>query len=484
MKRKISTIILIAMLAGCVACGDTVPDNDEQSTSELEESTAAVETSVRDTLVLEDFGKYEFNIFGVTQAFAGDYLDVTEETGEPISDNVYKRNRAVENDYNIVLKFHSIDWNEGSNKIREIILAGDDTYDLLTCVHLSIAQLMADNYFVDWKTLPEIDLSRSCYVGAANETYSIGNKMPLLFGDFMETNFMRCWNFLFNKRLIEEYKLEDPYKVVDDGRWTMDYLIQVTRDIYSDLDGNSVMDENDMYGLTTDRLATLDGFTRSLKMSGIKKDKDNLPELDFWKESTVTAYEKLYTLYYESPGTYASEENMTHVENIFSVGRSVFAASRIDFVMKDAVRNMKDDYGIIPYPKLEESDDYATYLSGTFSAQMIGVTQPESDLHRTALITQALNAYSHEYVTPAIVETTLKTKAARDEESIRMVNLVFDKRQYSFDSIDEGGFAFSPLQTVRTLIGAKKSKDIASYYASREKSAKAWIEKIIKAFEQ
>lgn len=482
MKRKISLLLLISLLAGCVSCGDSSSTNNETTVNETNAATGALETSVADTLEIEDFNNYEFNIFGVTQAFAGDYLEVAEENGDIIQDNVYKRNRMVENDYNVNLKFETVDWGDGSNKIRELILAGDNTFDLFTCVHLSIASLMADNYFIDWKLLPEIDLSRSCYVQAANETYSIGDKMPLLFGDFMETNFMRCWSFLFNKRLIEEYKLENPYTVVDEGRWTVDYLIKVTRDIHNDLDGNSTMDENDMYGLTTDRLATLDGFSRSLKMSGIKKDKDNLPVLDYWKENTVTAFEKLYSLYYESAGTYASKENMTHVENIFAVGRSVFASTRLDFIMKEAMRDMKDDYGVIPYPKLEEADDYATYLSGTFSAQMIGVIQPEANLHRTALITQALNAYSHEYVTPSIVETTLKTKTARDDESIRMVNLVFDKRQYSFDSIDEGGFKLSPINTVRALIGSRQTKDIASYYASQKDSAQAWVDNIIEAF--
>lgn len=112
---------------------------------------------------------------------------------------------------------------------------------------------------------------------------------------------------------------------------------------------------------------------------------------------------------------------------------------------------------------------------------MIGVNQPEADRERTGVITQALNAYGHEYVIPSICEITLKTKTTRDDDSVRMMNLIFDSRQYSFDSIDENGFPFSPLKSVRSLLSGK-SKDIASYYAKNQNAAEEWIDNIIVTF--
>ena len=100
----------------------------------------------------------------------------------------------------------------------------------------------------------------------------------------------------------------------------------------------------------------------------------------------------------------------------------------MDFMMNEKVRAMKDDYGVLPYPKLTEEQEYTTYLSGTYSAQMIPVTQPSGDYERTGIITQALNAYGHEYVIPEIFETTLKTKLTRDEDSVRMLKLITDSR--------------------------------------------------------
>jgi hypothetical protein len=150
--------------------------------------------------------------------------------------------------------------------------------------------------------------------------------------------------------------------------------------------------------------------------------------------------------------------------------------------MKEAMREMKDDYGVIPYPKLDESGEYATYLSGTFSAQMVGISQPESDYARTGTIVHALNVYSHEMVIPAIMDITLKTKTTRDEDSIRMMDLIFESRRFSFDSLDESNFMLSPYKSIRTLIGTDCTKDIASHYAANEAGAKEWIQGMMDAF--
>lgn len=151
--------------------------------------------------------------------------------------------------------------------------------------------------------------------------------------------------------------------------------------------------------------------------------------------------------------------------------------------MNAEIRDMKDDYGVLPYPKLDEqTEGYRTYLSGTFSAQMISVNQPETNWERTGTITEALNAYSREFVIPAIYEVTLKTKTSRDERSVEMLDLILDSRAYSFDSCDEVNFPLSPTRTLRSLIGSAKSKDITSYYASVKTQAQEWVDKMIETY--
>ena len=54
---------------------------------------------------------------------------------------------------------------------------------------------------------------------------------------------------MFNKAIAEEYALEDFYTLVNDGKWTFDKFGEIIRSVSNDLNGDSVMDENDQYGL-------------------------------------------------------------------------------------------------------------------------------------------------------------------------------------------------------------------------------------------
>lgn len=479
--RLLCLMLLCGLLASCGSEGSpsTTVGNDSAS------NTAPESTSALDALPSADYGGVDFTIFGERQTTLSDYFDVEEQTGEAIDDAVWKRNRTVEDKYKINLVFHLQDWGKdlSTETIRTLTLAGDDTYDLFTATHLYLGSVIAENYFVDWKKIPNVNLDADWYVKNANETFSIGDNMPLLFGDFMESNILRCWHFVFNKRLADECGLEDLYKVVDEGRWTVDYLRTATKDLMRDLNGDTTPDENDFYGFATDKLACLDAFSRSLGLNAITKDKDNLPVLSYYNEKVVSAFEKVYDLYWNSVGTFVSTQSLAHINTLFAENRAVIAAFRIDQLMNAEIRNMTDDYGVLPYPKSEEGEGgYGTYLSGTFSAQMISINKPESEYAKIGMITEALNAYSQEYVTPAIYEVTLKTKTSRDERSIEMLDLILDSRQYSFDSCDESNFPLSPIKTLRTLIGGSKSKDIASYYASNENAAEEWVQTMIDAY--
>ena len=109
--------------------------------------------------------------------------------------------------------------------------------------------------------------------------------------------------------------------------------------------------------------------------------------------------------------------------------------------------------------------------------------QAEEAYDMIGTVTQALNAYSCDYVTPAIYKITLKTKNVHDEDSVRMLDMIRANRRYSFDACDEAQFPLAPGYSVRYLIGGQKTKDIASYYKKNEKKAQKWIDDIISAYE-
>lgn len=476
LKKLICLILCGIMLLSAAACAKGI----SADTAVSETETVPAETSVADMLKKSNFEGHNFTILGEVMR---DYYTATELNGEVINDAVYTRNAKVEELYNVTLDYNLVEWKQATPIIQNLTMADDNAYDLLTATHLYLGSVITGGCVQNWVNIPGIDLASPWYVQAANETYSIGSNIMLLFGDFLESNVRNCWCMVFNKKQAVNYNLPNLYEVVDSGKWTIDYLMNITKDVSSDIDGDGKMTQNDFYGFATDKYAGVDSFSRTCGLSAITKNKDNYPVLDFYDDNTVAAFEKLYTLYYDCTGTLVYDGAFGHIDAVFAEGNAVIANTMIIFLMDDKMRAMKDDYGVLPYPSFTEDQEMGyTHLDGTFSAMMVPITQPPTDWERTGLIVEALNALGYDMVTPAMYDITLKTKLSRDDDSIRMLDLVLAGRRYSFDSLDEDNFPLSPVRAMRNLIG-QKNKDIASYYAANEKGAISWIEKMITAYE-
>ena len=74
--------------------------------------------------------------------------------------------------------------------------------------------------------------------------------------------------------------------------------------------------------------------------------------------------------------------------------------------MDDSVaqlRNMKDDYGILPYPKYDESDEYRSSARNIHNAFSMPVTTSHEDI--AVAVLEALSSEKYETVLPAYFET-------------------------------------------------------------------------------
>ncbi len=483
MKKFTLLTLVAAMLLSMAACGNGSGKETETTVSTADTvaaETEPAETTVMDTLVKEDYDGATFRILGEVMH---DIYTVEEQTGEVLNDAVYQRNSAVNELYNIALEYDIVEWKTGPNIIMEMTTAGDKNYDLLTSTHQYLGKSITSGCYRSWSETDRVTLDSPWYIQAANDTYSIGDNTMLLFGDFLESTIRCTWAMVFNQSKAADHDMPDLYAAVDEGRWTIDYMMEVTNDLYVDTDGDGSRGEGDFYGFITDSVASLDSFGRTCGLSAISKDAKNYPVLDFYKDSTPTAYDKLYQLFYESTGTFASPTAFSQPDN-FSNGNGVISNVLLVLLERDQFRNMEENFGVLPYPKLTESQEMGySHLDGTFSAQMLSVTLSDEDVQRTATVTEALNALGYDMVRPALYDVVLKTKLTRDEDSVRMLDLVMAGRRFSFDSLDEDGFKLSPAQAIRNLLG-KKNKDIASYYAKNEESCRKWIDNIVEAYEQ
>ena len=476
MKRAITLILLAAICTGTIACGETsAPAADDTTASEAD--TTAAETSIYDVIPQKDFGGEEFKIYSYASSQSyndAEYL-TAEQTGEVIDDAVYKRNVLTEERLNIKLSYTAVDSEyDARDKYNNSMLAGDAMCDIFVHKGGYLSVFMAAGTILPWDDVPGIDLDQPWYPKFANDVITLGNRNYGFLSDAWATSITMAWTVAFNKRLADEWKIENPYDIVRAGDWTVDKMISMTKDIWKDVNGDNQADAGDVYGFYTDKWATLDAFMVSHGIVSIGKDKDDFPEVLFYSDRLVESFEKVYELYWENPGTYVDTTTpYVYQETGFAAGLGLFSPMMINDLIAPKMRAMEDDYGVLPYPKMDENqEDYRTYLLTRTGVFMLPVTIADDKLDKLGYIVETLSAYSHQYLRPAIYDVSLGGKAVRDEESLEMLDFIMARRGFDFSQIteNENKYPFAAYKTYRNLIGAKNN-GITTYYESNKTAA-------------
>ena len=145
MKRIISLLIAMSVIASLAACGSDVPETPDPSSTLADETTEAQE-------VKYDFGGRDYRILCRTDRSYE--FDIAESTGDIVDDAVWERNMKVENEYNISIKPITADgtWSDRENFIGLItasVLANDDEYDLVAGYNGYITTLITQGCLTD-----------------------------------------------------------------------------------------------------------------------------------------------------------------------------------------------------------------------------------------------------------------------------------------------------------------------------------------------
>ena len=485
----LSAMLLAGLLLSCGGGGDTAVDAAVTTTA-AKVTTEAAETEFDPmaTLTKLDGNGYEFSVLGYGGSTASyreaEYFRAIELNGEVINDALYYRNSDVEELYNVKITYNLEFKDTDSRKTFEsLMLAGDDTYDLFGNKEGYVfAFCVAKGLAADFAKVPHIDISQPWYAQDAIREHTIKKTMYGLFGDMLSTNTTCCWSFLFNKKLITDYKLENPYDVVRSDRWTIEYLSDTTKEIASDLDGDGVWTEADFYGLGADKWATLDAWQVSLDIYGLTINDDGIPELSFFSERTVKAVDAVFNLYYNNVGTLVNKITPYDCVNTFAEDRCIYFPIFIDYMLGDTLRAMETDYGVIPYPKLDEAQEsYSTYVHPRYGVIMLPVTVTEDRYEIVGAVTDALGATSYKYVRPAIYDTALKVKTVRDEDSAEMLDLLIETRHYDLSTAFEqySAFPFTPAKCFRNNLNSGVEFKVASWYESQESAAQAALDEFL-----
>jgi hypothetical protein len=237
----------------------------------------------------------------------------------------------------------------------------------------------------------------------------------------------------YNKELVAASQYENLYDVVDDGKWTLDFLIKMSRDMYKDTDGSGTVNEGDTVGYATSTVLYVDPYWSSCDIRIISKDEDNCLVYDLDTEKLSSVVDKLIELYHNSNAwvddSSGDDGKQNSLGNIFSSGAAASTTMRLCSVETEQFISMESEYGVIPVPKYDEAQDkYYTYLHDQFTSY--GITsvhaKDEEKVQMLGAVLEALALESYKVVVPAYYETALKGRYLEDSESWRMLDMIYE----------------------------------------------------------
>ena len=491
-KRTFVFLLSLIMLASVmISCSETPADDNAENTTEAQtENTGdeTVETETEDpnaalfaTLPTADLNGTDFNILVPTHLESEFYAELS---GDVINDAVYERNLAVEEALGVKLNVVPIDglWDSRTTFMTAItssVMALDNAYQLISGYAAYITSMAADGVLANWNEVPDVDFSKPWWNQNIVSEMNIADRLYFVTGDMSLTSTEYLFCQFFNKNMVEDLGLESPYTLVNEGKWTLDTITSYTSSVAFDVNGDGMMDENDMYGYISDDSNYISGFQAAFDAAVTRKDADGIPRLSVTDEDFINKYLALYTFLRESPSSFLnymstsfSGENPV-TAGMFKAGNALIMADMLGNA--STLRDSEVEFGIIPYPKYDEAQkDYHTTAWDAYTLFCYPVT---SDPELLGIVAENLSAYSCKEVVPAFYDVALKTKFARDAESSYMIDIIRAGAMFDFGTVNSIHCANCG-HIYRNLIQGN-DPNIASHIASNSKVMQRTLDKFV-----
>lgn len=438
MKKTLALLLAAAMLCPLfTACGEQKPETTTAS-SEATELTAAEDTP--NYAALDTLGDIsgEFRILSGLVYKQNDFK-AEEDGGTAVNSAIYRRNAYMKETYNIDIVDEEVSRTEAYDKMLGEYNAADSTYDAAMIRTAEVASLAASGCLHDLNDLPHMDLSKDYWDQRANEDMTIAGRLYYTTGDIGVIDNMCTHCMLFNKEMVKQYGLDDPYELVENDEWTIEKLASMVREVGGDVNKDGVYDENDVYGLMT----WLDNVQAILAGAGEKVCKINENgelELTLYSERTVNLYDDFTELIYDSMHVFnyqydnkTGDRSSSDVWDKNRVGMFDNNQAMFYFTMLTTVprhRDSETDFGILPYPKYDAAQENYGHGVGVNQCAFICVPEMAKNYARSGFVLEELSYQGKKLLTPAYYEQTLVGQYTRDEESAEMLDLIFATRVY------------------------------------------------------
>ena len=444
MKKSIALLLaLLTAVLPLAACseGGTQPETAGNAPAEAVPSASPEETPVEpeETVIplgipAEDNGGRDFHMLVPTEKA---YEFVTESTGEVVNDAILARSQKTEELFGISFSYQyelgGWDTRDSYNNfIKNAVLAGDSAYDVTTGYVVCTLPIYLQGSLINLMTLDDLHLENPWWMNSQYENLNVSGQLFCAFGDANLSVYKDCSVIYFNKQVLTDYQLEDPYSLVREGTWTMEKMLSMSETVLTDLNGDTKIDpETDRIGLYGQGVP-IRAFQTSLDVEMIGTDEEGNRYVTGLTERMLQAYEWVNSFRHRDDlyGEFAAVDFYQFC-HILAENRSLFHNSYIYIIEGDVMRNMEADFGIVPYPKFDVNQPQYRTQIGT-SSNIVFLPKTASDPNLSCRVLEALNYYSMLDVIPTYYTVALENKYTRDKDVPEMLALIRDGMTMDF----------------------------------------------------
>ena len=486
MRYCASALATLTLLAGLASCkgGKTNPADSTENGNGTESDRSEVTTDNRDEngYLLDDLGERDYNdkkiriLTWINKSY--NQFSFDSENGDhsnKFEEAVYSRNLRVEQRMKVQLKWTSIEGNNSAmdnyiTQARALSKSGD--VDVFAAYSMVPATLAQEGLLSDMNALPSVNLGNPWWNRSMLEKCSIYDKNYFGAGDLSPDMLAATYVVYANKRMVADNRIEETiaseygedtlYDLVYNGKWTLDKMIRLSRDVAVESGDGSAAGAT--YGFST-YLINVDPFLQGAGILTVENGADGslIPSDSFGSVDTQNLLTTLVDFFKSSAaflGRYDEGwDNATWI-NAWYENRAMFLME--DFTRAKLNYEKKVYTYLLPVPKADEEQDGYRCTPGFYST-VWSVANGSAKDEAVGAALECLASESYRNVMPAFYEQLLRRRYADDPGEYKMIDYI--KNTISFDSgrLFTSVFGGKTWSAFRDCVNAN-STDWISYY--------------------
>ena len=474
LKRILAGIFAGLMLLPAVSCSTANDPSGETKDPDATDTVTEDDTGYKPDIAKKDYDS-EFVMMGTGSVYHCAAAS-EDSAGDPFSDSIYERSIRVQEYLGVeLIRLPEMGGTSYAEAVIRTVQSGDDEYQLVTAPrHVGINSLIISGGMFDFAALDSVDLDAPYWSRSLMEEYLVGEAYLIGYNDFCLAN-SSC--LVFNKDLMAKYNLKEPYDDVHNMNWTMDTMISLVSDVSEDSNGDGVLNESDVYGLTGDGW----GDYLSLNMAcGIKvaaRDSDGVYHVAYndnpeRMQAYLQKVDELLKAEFAYFGRYGT--GTTGYEASFGSGHALICMKLTDELM--AMRDSQIRFGILPFPMFDK------HQGEYYSLNWNGMLMIPGTIQNTDMVGDVLEmlAYYTAPVKTAFYEDLLGSKLSEAPEDAAMLDIIWNSQSSDVSLVvaDLNAQVWVELLYLVPTLATEGVDQYASFMRQREKAANKIIDRL------